>query len=248
MRRRSRSARDIGSPAVADCPRAAFRWSRAMDEPTDVAKRVRAAREETRRPSLERPGNWRLRTSSMFASGWLCSSTRPASSRTGSWPTRWRTTCPPTAWSPDEGWSRTGPPDRCERSQRQGWIVGLVRSRRSSGSPRWLCETSSAVLVRRFRRSPNHRSGRSISRPTGCRPDLRNQVALSGKVPQICCLFGPSAAGGAYIPSFCDVVIMVEGNASMYLGSPRMAEMVVGEKVTLEDMRRAHARHCLRVW
>jgi acetyl-CoA carboxylase carboxyltransferase component len=32
------------------------------------------------------------------------------------------------------------------------------------------------------------------------------------------------------------VVIMVEGNASMYLGSPRMAEMVVGEKVTLEEM------------
>ena len=60
-----------------------------------------------------------------------------------------------------------------------------------------------------------------------------NQVALSGKVPQICCLFGPSAAGGAYIPSFCDIVIMVEANASMYLGSPRMAEMVVGERVTL---------------
>jgi acetyl-CoA carboxylase carboxyltransferase component len=65
---------------------------------------------------------------------------------------------------------------------------------------------------------------------------FHNQVALSGKVPQICCLFGPSAAGGAYIPSFCDVVIMVDGNASMYLGSPRMAEMVVGEKVTLEEM------------
>ena len=47
---------------------------------------------------------------------------------------------------------------------------------------------------------------------------------------------GPSAAGGAYIPAFCDVVIMREGNASMYLGSPRMAEMVIGEKVTLEEM------------
>ena len=28
---------------------------------------------------------------------------------------------------------------------------------------------------------------------------------------------------------------MVEGNASMYLGSPRMAEMVIGEKATLEE-------------
>src|ERR687897_3223471 len=70
-----------------------------------------------------------------------------------------------------------------------------------------------------------------------------NQVALSGRVPQVCCLFGPSAAGGAYIPAFCDLVIMVEGNASMYLGSPRMAEMVIGEKVTLEEMGGAKM-HC----
>jgi methylmalonyl-CoA decarboxylase subunit alpha len=63
-----------------------------------------------------------------------------------------------------------------------------------------------------------------------------NQVRLSGVVPQVCVLFGPSAAGGAYIPAFCDVVIMRDGNASMYLGSPRMAEMVIGEHVTLEEM------------
>jgi methylmalonyl-CoA decarboxylase subunit alpha len=63
-----------------------------------------------------------------------------------------------------------------------------------------------------------------------------NEVRLSGVVPQVCVLFGPSAAGGAYIPAFCDVVIMHEANASMYLGSPRMAEMVIGEKVTLEQM------------
>src|SRR5262245_57161049 len=65
---------------------------------------------------------------------------------------------------------------------------------------------------------------------------FHNEVKLSGQVPQICLLFGPSAAGGAYIPAFCDVVIMREGNASMYLGSPRMAEMVIGEEVTLEEM------------
>ena len=62
------------------------------------------------------------------------------------------------------------------------------------------------------------------------------EVQLSGVVPQVCVLLGPSAAGGAYIPAFCDVVIMRDGNASMYLGSPRMAEMVIGEKVTLEEM------------
>jgi acetyl-CoA carboxylase carboxyltransferase component len=70
-----------------------------------------------------------------------------------------------------------------------------------------------------------------------------NQVRLSGRVPQVCLLFGPSAAGGAYIPAFCDVVVMVEGNASMYLGSPRMVEVVVGEKVTLEELGGARM-HC----
>ncbi|QRK06414.1 acyl-CoA carboxylase subunit beta [Archangium violaceum] len=70
-----------------------------------------------------------------------------------------------------------------------------------------------------------------------------NEVHMSGEVPQVCLLFGPSAAGGAYIPAFCDIVIMVDGNASMYLGSPRMAEMVIGEKVTLEEMGGAKM-HC----
>ena len=62
------------------------------------------------------------------------------------------------------------------------------------------------------------------------------QVALSGRVPQICCLLGPSAAGGAYMPAFTDWVGMVEGNASMYLASPRVAEKVTGERTTLEEM------------
>ena len=72
---------------------------------------------------------------------------------------------------------------------------------------------------------------------------FHNQIKMSGRIPQICLLFGPSAAGGAYIPAFCDIVVMVEGNASMYLGSPRMAEMVIGEKVTLEEMGGAKM-HC----
>lgn len=72
---------------------------------------------------------------------------------------------------------------------------------------------------------------------------FHHQANLSGKIPQICVLFGPSAAGGAYMPAFCDAVIMVDGNASMYLGSPRMAEAVIGEKITLEEMGGAKM-HC----
>jgi acetyl-CoA carboxylase carboxyltransferase component len=72
---------------------------------------------------------------------------------------------------------------------------------------------------------------------------FHTQVRASGAIPQVCALFGPSAAGGAYIPAFCDVIVMVEGNASMYLGSPRMVEMVTHEKTTLEEMGGAKM-HC----
>jgi acetyl-CoA carboxylase carboxyltransferase component len=98
----------------------------------------------------------------------------------------------------------------------------------------WLIDSAGARITDQVALFPGRRGAGRI---------CHNQFALSGKVPQICCLFGPSAAGGAYIPSFCDIVIMVEGNASMYLGSPRMAEMVVGEKVSLEEMggARMHA-------
>jgi acetyl-CoA carboxylase carboxyltransferase component len=72
---------------------------------------------------------------------------------------------------------------------------------------------------------------------------FHNQCRMSGMVPQVCLLFGPSAAGGAYIPAFCDVIFMVDGNSSMYLGSPRMAEKVIGQSTTLEEMGGAKM-HC----
>ena len=72
--------------------------------------------------------------------------------------------------------------------------------------------------------------------PRGAARIFHLQVRLSGRVPQLCCLFGPSAAGGAYMPAFCDWVAMVDGNASMYLASPRIAEKAIGEIVTLEEM------------
>jgi methylmalonyl-CoA decarboxylase subunit alpha len=91
----------------------------------------------------------------------------------------------------------------------------------------WLVDSAGARITDQVDLFPGRRGAGRI---------FYNQVRLSGRVPQICCLFGPSAAGGAYIPAFCDVVFMVEGNASMYLGSPRMAEMVIGEIASLEDM------------
>ncbi len=97
-------------------------------------------------------------------------------------------------------------------------------------------------LARRLRRRAADRPGRVVPGRRGAGRIFYNQNRLSGRVPQICCLFGLRRRG-AYIPAFCDVVFMVEGNASMYLGSPRMVEMVVGERTTLEEMggARMHA-------
>jgi len=98
----------------------------------------------------------------------------------------------------------------------------------------WFVDSADAPVPDRASVRPGRRDAGRI---------LHNQVALSGTVPQICCLFGPAAAGGAHLPSFTDVLIMVEGNASMYLGGPRMAEIVVGERVSLEELGGARM-HC----
>ncbi|HLG66778.1 MAG TPA: acyl-CoA carboxylase subunit beta [Acidimicrobiales bacterium] len=98
----------------------------------------------------------------------------------------------------------------------------------------WLVDSAGARITEQVELFPGRRGAGRI---------FYNQVRLSGRVPQVCCLFGPSAAGGAYLPAFCDVVFMVEGNASMYLGSPRMAEVVVNEHLSLEELggARMHA-------
>lgn len=98
----------------------------------------------------------------------------------------------------------------------------------------YLVDSAGARITDQLDMFPNRRGAGKI---------FHNQVKLSGVIPQVCILFGPSAAGGAYIPAFCDIVIMVDGNASMYLGSPRMAEKVIGEKVSLEEMGGARM-HC----
>ncbi|TCP70440.1 acyl-CoA carboxylase subunit beta [Baia soyae] len=98
----------------------------------------------------------------------------------------------------------------------------------------YLVDSAGARITDQLEMFPNRRGAGRI---------FYNQVKMSGMVPQVCILFGPSAAGGAYIPAFCDIVIMVDKNASMYLASPRMAEMVIGQKVTLEEMGGARM-HC----
>src|SRR5205814_7181737 len=114
-------------------------------------------------------------------------------------------------------------------------IVRSIENAYRLGVPMvWLVDSAGARITDQVEMFPGRRGAGKI---------FHTQVRASGSVPQVCALFGPSAAGGAYIPAFCDDVGMVDGNASMYLGSPRMVEMVVREKTTLEDMGGARM-HC----
>src|SRR3954464_5511447 len=114
-------------------------------------------------------------------------------------------------------------------------IIRIIETAYRTGVPMvYLVDSAGARITDQVAMFPGRRGAGKI---------FHTQVRASGSIPQVCALFGPSAAGGAYIPSFCDVVVMVDGNASMYLGSARMVEMVVGEKTTLEEMGGAKM-HC----
>ena len=65
---------------------------------------------------------------------------------------------------------------------------------------------------------------------------FREQVVLSGVVPQVAAMVGPGAAGTAYIPGLADFVPMVKGTSSMAIGGPYLVKSVVGEDVTEEQL------------
>jgi acetyl-CoA carboxylase carboxyltransferase component len=114
-------------------------------------------------------------------------------------------------------------------------IIRIIERAYSASIPMiYLVDSAGARITDQVEMFPGRRGAGKI---------FHTQVRASGSIPQVCALFGPSAAGGAYIPAFCDFVSMVDGNASMYLGSPRMVEMVVREKTTLEEMGGARM-HC----
>jgi methylmalonyl-CoA decarboxylase subunit alpha len=114
-------------------------------------------------------------------------------------------------------------------------IIRIIEKAYADGIPMiYLVDSAGARITDQVQMFPG---------PRGAGRIFHTQIRASGSIPQACALFGPSAAGGAYIPAFCDFVTMVEGNASMYLGSPRMVEMVAGERTTLEEMGGARM-HC----
>ena len=65
---------------------------------------------------------------------------------------------------------------------------------------------------------------------------FREQVTMSGVVPQVAAMLGHCAAGTAYIPALADFVPMVKGTSSMALGGRHLVRAATGEDVTEEEM------------
>ena len=72
---------------------------------------------------------------------------------------------------------------------------------------------------------------------------FREQVVMSGVVPQVAAMMGPGAAGTAYIPGLADFVPMVRGTSNMALAGPHLVKAAVGEEVTAEEMGGSRV-HC----
>ncbi len=65
---------------------------------------------------------------------------------------------------------------------------------------------------------------------------FREQVHMSGVVPQVAAMVGPGAAGTAYIPGLADYVPMVRKTSSMALGGPALVKAAVGEEISEEEL------------
>lgn len=65
---------------------------------------------------------------------------------------------------------------------------------------------------------------------------FREQVTMSGVVPQIAAMVGPGAAGTAYVPGLADFVPMVKDTSFMALGGPPLVKAAVGEDIDEQEL------------
>lgn len=66
---------------------------------------------------------------------------------------------------------------------------------------------------------------------------FHNQVGMSADgIAQIAVVLGACTAGGAYIPSLCDEVVIVRGKGFLFLGGPQLVQAATGEVVEAEQL------------
>ena len=65
---------------------------------------------------------------------------------------------------------------------------------------------------------------------------FREQVHMSGVVPQVAAMVGPGAAGTAYIPGLADYVPMMKGVGSLALAGPALVKAVTGQDIAEQEL------------
>ena len=70
---------------------------------------------------------------------------------------------------------------------------------------------------------------------------FHRNVQASGLVPQISLIAGPCAGGAAYSPALMDFLIMIRGQANMFICGPDVIKAVTGQQCTMDDIGSADA-------
>ncbi len=70
---------------------------------------------------------------------------------------------------------------------------------------------------------------------------FHHNVQASGLVPQISVISGPCAGGAAYSPALMDFLIMIRGQANMFICGPDVIKAVTGQQCTMDDIGSADA-------
>ncbi len=102
----------------------------------------------------------------------------------------------------------------------------------------WLIDSAGARIDPRPGSDPD-----MISLFAGSGHLFREQVVMSGVVPQVAAMVGPGAAGTAYIPGLADFVPMVAGKSSMALGGPALVKAMIGQDITEQELGGSRV-HC----
>ena len=94
----------------------------------------------------------------------------------------------------------------------------------------WFIDSAGARI------EPGRGSEDQISLFAGSGHLFREEVIMSGVVPQVAAMVGPGAAGTAYIPGLADFVPMVKDGSSMALAGPPLVKAVTGQDVGEQEL------------
>jgi methylmalonyl-CoA decarboxylase subunit alpha len=94
----------------------------------------------------------------------------------------------------------------------------------------WLIDSAGARI------DPGSSHPDMISQFAGTGHLFREEVLMSGVVPQVAAMVGPGAAGTAYIPGLADYVPMVKGIGSLALAGPPLVKAVTGQEIGEQEL------------